>query len=145
MFVFLASAVIDKLETILYHDKEALNTFVENRKVALPDGQDLAFCRLVPSYSDRRAFFTCILEGIVELTDDNDEDEDTTRVPFQRLAKRYFDSQISSRLEQLTTKEARLEELKSLTTLALEKMGLTMVEVLNEIDLPQVGKIVLEK
>ena len=126
-----SSDLVDKLETILYHDSEAYEAYkTQKKKNQLVEGKDVPFCRLVPSYSDRKAFFACILEGTVEVTDDDEK-----VVPFQTLAKRYFDAQIRARLE---GRAERLGELRELATLALEKMGLTMVEVVNEINLPQV-------
>lgn len=32
------------------------------KRHALEEGDDLSFCRLVPSFSDRKAFFECITE-----------------------------------------------------------------------------------
>lgn len=88
-------ALADRLERVLYHDKKALNAYKssgDRRNVLTKEGEDVEFCRLVPSYSDRAAFFNCILEGLrsCERTDY----EENGVVSFQTQTKRYFDQEV---------------------------------------------------
>lgn len=131
--------VVEKLEAVLYEDVEAMREFVK-KDGGITEGTDLGFCRLLPSFSDRQAFFKCIMEGRMSVTFDEDDE-----ISLQRKAKSTFDAKINEHLTICTEKEAKLIELRTLAENALQKMGLTLCEVQNEINMPQVFLWLQEK
>ncbi len=136
--------VVQTLERILYIDSDKARMF---QGEDLEEGCDLSFCRLLPSFYDRRPFFLAIMEGFGTL-DKSHLDEELKKDSLQVKAKRYFDHQIKLRLDSVcgvNNKQARYEELKSLAHLTLTKMGLTLAEVLNKINLAQVFLWLQEK
>ena len=127
-----------RLETLLYHDLDGFRSFLEKNEDPSQDGMELKFCRLVPSFSDRKAFNLCVTEGVKVNTEDPGDS-------MQVQAKLYFDAEIRSRLSSIPGNDDPLSLLESLTECALERMGLTLVEVLNEINLTQVFLWLQEK
>ncbi len=149
--------LVRKLERVLYTDAEAARRWgreEEGKKRAIEEGEDVKFCRLLPSFYDRRAFFVAVTEGLAARSvEDARPEEDLERSSLQLRAKRHFDVQIRRRLDSLcgaadagaAARRRRQEELESLSHLALHKMGLTLVEVQNRVNLAQVFLWLQEK
>ena len=116
---------LPKLEQALYHDMSKVEEVKRNGKIDLREGQDLDCSRLLPSYSDRLSYFTLITQGILK-----DQTKKFFEDSFQGRSKYYFDKQLS--------KVEKISELEKLATFALEKMGMTLVEIINEINMAQV-------
>lgn len=67
-------------------------------------------------------------------------------ISVQKKAKNYFDCQVQARLKKCGSSNVdQLDELEELTDLALLKMGVTMVNVLNDINMAQVFLWLQEK
>ncbi len=127
-------SVIEKLETILYADKDQMQRFKEAGSATIKEGEDLTFCRLLPSFADRKSFFESIAEGIVDV---RPQEKPMT---LQLKAKRFFDTHIEAWLAEHCgdNSSLRILELQKLTQLTLYKMGLTLVDIQNAINMPQV-------
>jgi hypothetical protein len=106
----------------------------------LSEGKDVSFCKLAPSFLDRKPFFSLVLEGVQPaIVDEN--------ASPQARAKRSFDALVKAHLDQVSSADpnSRMRELETLTDLALTKMGLTLVEISKDVNLSQVYLWLQEK
>ncbi|XP_059079579.1 uncharacterized protein LOC131877800 [Tigriopus californicus] len=154
----------------------------DQQKQELEEGENLAFARLVPSYSDRKSYFSLIAKDLIrqppfqptipssssastitgtsfaESTDTPSKEEgeqftgkggnhlQSDNISVQAKAKNYFDCQVQALLKQYRSSNLdQLGELEEMTDLALLKMGVTMVNVLNDINMAQVFLWLQEK
>jgi len=86
------------------------------------DGEDATFCRLLPSFDDRKAFFTAITKGVKE-GDKSDSLQSRARHIFDRSIKNYLDQKCGQ------NSTLRREELCIVARLALDKMGAMKVDL----------------
>ena len=119
--------LIEGLERILYVGEAGEWSKGER---TIQEGEDLDFCRLLPSFHDRRSFFVAVTEGICQHRTVQDM-EQLERSSLQMKAKRIFDSMIRNRLDSTCGSNAsrRVSELEELSRQALYKMGLTLAEI----------------
>ena len=91
--------------------------------------------RLVPSFYDREPF-----SRLLNNQGDTDEEPLTNNTSFQTLSKLHFSHRIQEEVKakKLSTADHLLEFYQELLHLQLDLMGLTYVEIHNDINLPQV-------
>ena len=130
--------LLQRLDKLLYHD-----TLKYQANLTIVDCEDFCqyFCRLLPSYCDRRSFYHLItnsntqpLKASIDFT-------------FQENAKNIFDELISKKLKEYEPQsvERHIELLTNWTDMAITKMGIMCVEIVSDIDMPQVFLWLQEK
>jgi len=107
----------------------------------IEEGEDINSCRLLPSFSDRKPFFQMLLKPTDKLS------EDTEAVSFQKRAKEGFKSRIAQELRErnIVAADDKIDFLSEVTHQALDLMGVTYVEIINEINMAQVFLWLQEK
>ena len=96
------------------------------------EGQDLATSRLLPSFSDRRSYFFLLLG----------KERDASS--FQARAKAIFDKRIHEETSKLS-RSARVAWLEQTVTAAVDRMGVTLCEIVTEVNMAQVFLWLQEK
>jgi len=116
-----------QLERVLFEDGQ-VKAFEE-----VAEGEDIASCRLLPSFQDRRSFFQLMLGH-----------QCSEPQSFQARAKAIFDKRIKEETAKMDNKE-KLEWLEDKVRASLDRMGVTLVRVLNEVNMAQVFLWLQEK
>merc|ERR1712166_1630961 len=147
--------LVESINTLLYVDVQAAHEWTQARcgeagKPILVPGERLPFARLIPSWTDRLDFFEMIMSGTVNQmlwTAGAAERTITeqTQSSHQGQAKTGFDQSISSMLSGCKSVDAQFKALSAVTTQACLGMKLMYIEILNEINLPQVFLWMQEK
>jgi len=97
------------------------------------DYQDfLQTSRLVPSFYDRRPYFSLISK-------DNNSVSDCEDVSYQLMARKLFTSRIREEVARLKSPDKILEKYQEIARQQLDLFGITFVEIHNEVNLAQVG------
>ena len=143
--------LVEYINTLLYVDVQAAHEWTQAKcseagsaKPFLVPGERLAFARLIPSWTDRLDFFEMIMSGttnqmlwttgVAERTI-----TEQTQSSHQGQAKTGFDQSILSMLSSCKSVDAQVKALNAVTTQACLGMKLMYIEILNEINLPQVN------
>ena len=158
-----ARLLADKINAVLYHDPDASNEWVEKAADRLAngasleevhqEGESLPFCRLIPSFVDRGAFFESIMFGPVRLALRARANStfalnvsDRTANTHQGAAKLAFDQYIERyRVSKDTPLEKRLVVIDTLVRTSLCSFTLMYIELMNEVNLSQVFLWLQEK
>jgi len=117
------------LESIIF-----LNGFESNDSdIKLLEGEDFKDSRLLPSFCDRKSFFE-LIQGPIS------EQNKTEEISYQCRAKEIFKSRISQEMtqKQVFTYDDKVEWFSEVVHQALDLMGLTYVEIINDINMAQV-------
>eukprot|EP01135_Chromosphaera_perkinsii_P003905 Nk52_evm6s262 gene=Nk52_evmTU6s262 len=134
--------LVNDIEKVLYvqnpncSDWEQFFTAINTN---FKEGVDYGFSLLVPSFGDRKSFLYCITKGRTKKFDSKEEG-----ISAQAKNKNIFDEQIELHLKNIRP-ENRMAELEKIATLALNRMGITLVDIQNDINLTQVFLWLQEK
>jgi len=109
----------------------------DNDDMKLLDGEDFNESRLLPSFCDRRHFFELI----------QDKKSDEKEISYQLRAKEIFKSRISEEMkhQRVQSVNEKIEWCILATHQTLDLMGITFVEILNDINMAQVFLYLQEK
>ena len=105
----------------------------EGGRGELEDGQDLPASRLLPSFSDRKSFFQ-LVEGKGVVEDGS----------YQARAKALFDRRVAEEMAGLEGGD-RVKWVEGTLRAALDRMSVTLVEIVTEINMAQVFLWLQEK
>lgn len=122
-----AGKTCKQVQRVLFTDEQV------EKSEEVGEGEDVTSCRLLPSFQDRRSFFQLMLGQRCA------EPES-----FQARAKAIFDQRINEETSRMERKE-KLEWLEDQVRASLDRMGITQVRVLNEVNMAQVFLWLQEK
>eukprot|EP01108_Squamamoeba_japonica_P002971 TRINITY_DN248_c0_g1_i3.p1 TRINITY_DN248_c0_g1~~TRINITY_DN248_c0_g1_i3.p1 ORF type:complete len:345 (-),score=162.31 TRINITY_DN248_c0_g1_i3:35-1069(-) len=90
----LCAAAVRELEQVLFTDVDAAHAFAANDdwRLSIRVGQRVPFCRVVPSFVDRKPFFELLLAGLSSAPDTLSP---VTHESLQRASKAYMDEQFA--------------------------------------------------
>jgi len=145
-----SSSIVDELDAVLFKDPRRVYAWAADQarggeqRIHDGNGQPFGTPSLVPSFEDRVPFFRAITEGILKeayrkagRTPEADAGEGNTEpASVQSRAKAIFERQLRDALRR--TGAAPGAFLAQLARTALDVMGITFCEILNDVDLPQV-------
>ena len=104
------------------------------------DGEDATNCRLLPSFCDRKPFFE-LMSSPVGKAKVNEE------ISYQARTKDIFKSRISQEISEkkIVSNDKKVEWISEVVHQALDLMGITYVEIINDINMAQVFLWLQEK
>jgi len=103
-----------------------------------------SFSRLTPSWVDRKAYYECILAGLIT-HGDWVASNSTASESHQGQAKAAFDEFVQELVAKQTTFDSAIDMLRNVAEKAVEGMALMYIEIINEVNLAQVFLWMQEK
>lgn len=119
-----SQSLVQSIHEMLFLDPRAMEQWVANDKSSIAEGQELEFCRLIPTFCDRSSYLAAILPSSASQVQTFLKECYNPKWHRPLLAKKHFENNIAALLLKSSSSRSPFATLKYLTSQLLDGLDI---------------------